>query len=88
MISADLGKQLESYVQQLVETGRYGSKSEVLREGVRLVQDRETKLAALDASIVRGLADADAGRTKPAGEVLDRLEAKYRAMAAKDEQSA
>ncbi|MBJ6133714.1 type II toxin-antitoxin system ParD family antitoxin [Ochrobactrum sp. Q0168] len=88
MISADLGKQLESYVQQLVETGRYGSKSEVLREGVRLVQDRETKLAALDASIMRGLADADAGRTKPAGEVLDRLEAKYRAMAAKDEQSA
>lgn len=88
MISADLGKQLESYVQQLVDTGRYGSKSEVLREGVRLVQDRETKLAALDASIMRGLADADAGRTKPAGDVFDRLEAKYRAMAAKDEQSA
>ena len=36
MISADLGKQLESYIQQLVDTGRYGSKSEVLREGVRL----------------------------------------------------
>ncbi|MGV1988765.1 type II toxin-antitoxin system ParD family antitoxin [Agrobacterium sp. 22-221-1] len=88
MISADLGKQLESYIQQLVDTGRYGSKSEVLREGVRLVQDRETKLAALDASIMRGLADADAGRTKPASDVFDRLEAKYRAMAAKDEQSA
>ncbi|MGI8397589.1 type II toxin-antitoxin system ParD family antitoxin [Agrobacterium deltaense] len=88
MISADLGKQLESYIQQLVDTGRYGSKSEVLREGVRLVQDRETKLAALDASIMRGLADADAGRTKPASEVFDRLEAKYRAMAAQDEQSA
>ena len=81
MISADLGKQLEGYVQQLVDTGRYGSKSEVLREGVRLVQDRETKLTALDASIRRGLADADAGRTKPAGVVFDRLEAKYRAMA-------
>ncbi|CAN7631897.1 MULTISPECIES: type II toxin-antitoxin system ParD family antitoxin [Rhizobium/Agrobacterium group] len=88
MISADLGKQLESYIQQLVDTGRYGSKSEVLREGVRLVQDRETKLAALDASIMRGLADADAGRTKPASEVFDRLEAKYRAMAAQDERSA
>ncbi|MFT4192648.1 MAG: type II toxin-antitoxin system ParD family antitoxin [Comamonas sp.] len=82
MISADLGKQLESYIQQLVDTGRYGSKSEVLREGVRLVQDRETKLAALDASIARGLADADAGRTQPAGAVFDRLEAKYRALLA------
>lgn len=77
MISADLGKQLEGYVQQLVESGRYGSKSEVLREGVRLVQDRESRLAALDASITRGLADADSGRTKPAEEVFQRLAEKY-----------
>ena len=80
MISADLGRQLESFVAKLVETGRYNSKSEVLREGVRLVQEREARLAALDASIARGLADADAGRTKPAEEVLDRLERKYAAM--------
>ncbi len=83
MISADLGQQLERFVSQLVDSGRYGSKSEVLREGVRLVQERETRKAALDASIARGLADADAGRTKPAAEVFDRLEAKYAAMAGK-----
>lgn len=77
MISADLGNKLESYVQQLVASGRYGSKSEVLREGVRLIQDRETRLAALDASIARGLADADEGRTKPAEEVFQRLAKKY-----------
>ena len=81
MISADLGQTLEGVVARLVETGRYNSKSEVLREGVRLIQDREARLAALDASIMRGLADADAGRTKPAEEVFDRLERKYRAMA-------
>lgn len=83
MISAELGKQLEAYIQQLVKTGRYGSKSEVLREGIRLVQDRETRLAALDASIARGLADVEAGRTVPAGDVFKRLEDKYRAMAEK-----
>ena len=88
MISADLGKQLETYIQQLVDTGRYGSKSEVLREGVRLVQDRETRLAALDASITRGIADAEAGRTKPASDVFDRLEAKYGVMADQAEKSA
>jgi antitoxin ParD1/3/4 len=81
MISADLGEQLEAFVTKLVETGRYNSKSEVLREGVRLIQDREAHLAALDASIARGLADADAGRTRPAEEVFDRLAAKYRCMA-------
>lgn len=77
MISADLGKQLEGYVKKLVDSGRYGSKSEVLREGVRLVQDRETRLTALDASIARGVADAEAGRTKPADEVFRRLAKKY-----------
>lgn len=80
MISADLGQKLESYIAKLVEAGRYNSKSEVLREGVRLIQDRETRLAALDASISRGLADADAGRLRPADAVFDRLEARYRAM--------
>ena len=81
MISADLGQQLEGYIAKLVETGRYGSKSEVLREGVRLIQDRETQLVALDVVIERGIADSDAGRGKAAEEVFDRLEAKYQAMA-------
>jgi antitoxin ParD1/3/4 len=80
MISADLGQRLESFVSDLVQSGRYNSKSEVLREGVRLVEEREARLAALDAAIACGLADADAGRTSPAEEVFDRLEAKYRAL--------
>lgn len=80
MISADLGQQLETFVASLVATGRYNSKSEVLREGVRLIQDRETRLAALDASVARGLSDADAGNTTPADDVFERLEAKYRAI--------
>jgi antitoxin ParD1/3/4 len=85
MISADLGNQLESFVARLVETGRYNSKSEVLREGVRLIQERETRLAALDASIARGLDDADAGRASPTGQIFDRLENKYRSMIDKGE---
>lgn len=47
----------------------------MLREGVRLIQERETRLAALDASIARGVADADAGRLQPLDAVFDRLEA-------------
>ncbi|MGB3537715.1 MAG: type II toxin-antitoxin system ParD family antitoxin [Mesorhizobium sp.] len=76
-ISADLGTHLEGVVNELVSTGRYNSKSEVLREGVRLVQEREQRLAALDAALAKGIADADAGRVKPAEEVFARLEAKY-----------
>jgi antitoxin ParD1/3/4 len=80
-MSADLGKTLEKFVTKLVATGRYHSKSEVLREGVRLIQERETRLAALDASIARGVADADAGRVKSTSEVFDNLEAKLQAKA-------
>lgn len=79
MISADLGPQLESFVSKLVETGRYNSKSEVLREGIRLIQERETRLAVLDQALAKGIGDAEAGRVSPAGTVLTRLEAKYQA---------
>jgi hypothetical protein len=41
----------------------------------------EARLAALDASIARGLADAGAGRTRPAGEVFDRIEARRQSRA-------
>ena len=58
-------------------SGRYGSKSEVLREGVRLVEEREKRLALLDAALERGLADFDAGRTHAAEDVFDELARRY-----------
>ena len=79
--SANLGQHLEQYVSELVKTGRYQSRSEVLREGVRLVEEREKRLALLDAAIARGIADADAGRVEPLDDVADRLRARYRKMA-------
>jgi antitoxin ParD1/3/4 len=77
MISADLGHQLESFVAKLVETGRYNSKSEVLREGIRLIQEREARLAVLDQALARGIADDEAGRSTPLANVVARLERKY-----------
>ena len=78
--SVDLGNQLEDVVTRLVKTGRYNSRSEILREGVRLIHERETRLAALDASIMRGIADADAGRVHDLEDVAAKLDAKYAAM--------
>lgn len=83
-ISADLGEQLEAFVSKMVSSGRYNSKSEVLREGVRLIQERETRLAALNAALERGLADAEAGRVTP----LDEAFAKLRARLEIDDESA
>lgn len=76
--SVNLGTALEAAVNALVRTGRYGSRSEVLREGVRLVHDREARLAALQAAVGRGVADAEAGRVHDADEAFDELEAYFR----------
>ncbi len=78
--SVELGDQLENAVTQLVKAGRYRSRSEVLREGVRLVHERETRLAALDASINRGIADSDSGRIHDLDETAAALDAKYAAL--------
>ncbi len=77
-VSADLGKPLEEFVENLVKSGRYRSRSEVLREGVRLVQEREAKLAALDAMLAEALDDVDAGRTQSVIDVFDELKAELR----------
>ena len=64
-------------VADLVENGRYNSKSEVLREGVRLVQEREARLKDLAALIKEGEDDIAAGRVYPAEEVFDELIKRY-----------
>lgn len=79
--SVDLGARLEEVVTDLVKRGRYNSRSEVLREGVRIIQEREARLAELDASIERAIADSEAGRVYDLEEVAGRLRAKYAAMA-------
>jgi antitoxin ParD1/3/4 len=66
---------LESVVVKLVASGRYNSKSEVIREGIRLVEEREKRLILLDEALAAGLADAEAGRVIPAEDVFAELRA-------------
>lgn len=53
-------------VERLVSTGRYQNASEVLREGLRLIEDREAqntaRLHALREAARVGMADIDSGR--------------------------
>lgn len=57
-MNVSIGDRWQGFVDRVVQAGRYGSASEVVREGLRLVEEREAKLAALratlDASIALG----------------------------------
>lgn len=76
-ISAELGETLEKAVTELVENGRYNSKSEVLREGVRLVQEREARFRELEASLDAAVAEADRDGWLSEDEVFGHLETRY-----------
>ena len=69
------------FVEQMVASGHYQNASEVLREGLRLVQAREAeqaaKLAALREAVAVGIADIEAGRYTEFNDAAS-LDASYR----------
>ena len=67
-MNVSLTPELEKFVQEKVEGGRYTSASEVVREALRLMEkrdqrlvEREQALAAFQAELDRRIAEADAG---------------------------
>jgi antitoxin ParD1/3/4 len=52
--SLTLGDHFADFVDQQVDRGRYGSASEVVRAGLRLLEEQEAQLAALRAALVEG----------------------------------
>ena len=72
--SYTLGKHFEAFVQRQLASGRYNNASEVLRDALRLMEERERGAAALDAAIARGVADIEAGRVHEAQQVFDALD--------------
>jgi antitoxin ParD1/3/4 len=84
--SVALSPHFEAFVKQQVNAGRFNNVSEVVRAGLRLLEDQEElkalKLRELRTAIQAGIAS---GPGMDADSVFDRLERKYQAASATQE---
>lgn len=78
-MNVSIGPRWERFVEGVVEAGRYGSASEVVREGLRLVEEREAKLSALRAMLDQTI---DEGGEVSEAELEASLDAKAAELAA------
>ena len=84
--SVALSPHFETFIRQQVDSGRFNNVSEVVRAGLRLLEEHEAeqaaKLKALREAIAVGLTS---GPDLSEEEVFDELEAKLQAMVEKTE---
>ena len=83
-MNISLTAELENYIHQKVESGQYRSASEVIREGLRLLQEQDELhqrgLADLRMEVARGVEQADRGQVSPfTEETTERVKARGRA---------
>ncbi|TCL05023.1 type II toxin-antitoxin system ParD family antitoxin [Sodalis ligni] len=77
--SIALSPHFEEFIRAQIDSGRYNNVSEVIRAGLRALEEREQqqKLDALRAAVELGM---NSGEGKTAEEVFGRLSQKYRRM--------
>ena len=72
-MNVSIGERWEGFVENAVKSGRYNSASEVVREGLRLVEEREARLTALRETLNASIAEGGCGTDD---ELVASLEAK------------
>jgi antitoxin ParD1/3/4 len=70
--SISLGDHFEDFVDERVSTGRFKNASEVIRAGLRLLEEEENKLTALKKAVEEGL-DSGVAINFDAGKHLKKL---------------
>ncbi|HHR4183519.1 TPA: type II toxin-antitoxin system ParD family antitoxin [Salmonella enterica] len=78
--SVALSPYFEAFIREQIESGRYNNTSEVIRAGLRALEEREQqmKLESLQKAVIAGI---NSGESKSAEAVFGRLTQKYKRMA-------
>jgi len=59
--SVTIGDHFDSFISQQVRAGRYGSASDVVRAGLRLLEEHEMKVKALQDALIAGERSGEPG---------------------------
>ena len=81
-MNVHLTRELEQLVQDKVRSGRYNSASEVVREALRLMEERDQRKAEIRKMIAQGLESQRQGDMVDGEAVFDRLEVELDALEA------
>ena len=73
--SFNLGAEYEALIDHAVQAGDYASGEDVVRESLRLLQERKDARRQLNESIREGIAAADRGELVDLHEAFDQLDA-------------
>ena len=77
--SYSIGKHFEELIDSLIKSGRYSTASEIMRDGLRLIEEREerrqAKLEALRAEIQKGF---DSEPAEEVGDMFARIKSEGR----------
>ena len=52
--SVTIGNHFETFIAQRIDEGRFGSASEVVRAGLRLLEEQEARVEQLQAALIEG----------------------------------
>lgn len=73
--SVTIGPQLDDFVSKLLESGRYGSTSEVMRSALRLLERQENQMAALRQAVAAGEQSGESNLTL--SQIADHVKQKH-----------
>jgi antitoxin ParD1/3/4 len=73
--SVTIGPQLDDFVSKLLESGRYGSTSEVMRSALRLLERQENQMAALRQAVAAGERSGESDLTL--SQIADQVKQKH-----------
>ncbi|MGF6095774.1 type II toxin-antitoxin system ParD family antitoxin [Pseudomonas sp. 18175] len=80
--SVVLSPHFESFVQQQLDTGRFNNVSEVIRAGLRLLEEQQQQFATRTLELKAALAEGmHSGQPQLAEDVFDAIEAQVRELA-------